>query len=748
MNKGLKLTKQKDLLRYFVPRAPNKLIKPIKSFNIQRLKNKVRFPYQTQRRLNQIAQRNEKESNLIRIINKKALKGLEALENKKKLVQKGRKKKTFNELTSSYKDDFKWLDIKDNLMFCSYCIDYCDTNKILTFHHPQDEIFIKIGSNNIRRDALIKHESRELHCKAILTYGTCKEKELMSLKVASYGIEVRNLTKFLESPQTYNCLIPIFKSVYFSAKKDLSLVTCEELCCFLEVNGILMKQSYRNQVTHRAIMLNIAENVQKDILKEISQTKSIGIQIDESTDVCSNKLLTINVKYIKNGYPACCFLCIREIAKGDAETIYKTLKETLKSFNIFSKVRSISTDGARTLLSKKNGVVGKLLKDIPGLIHIHCMAHRLNLGISNAWKVDRYLKSLNKTIYSLCKLLHNSPTKLKLLQKTEMEELGYVIGLIVPIDIRWLTKFKSVKRLFEIYPFIIITLRQLSKNKNKDLKGATKAANLLEYLCQLKCIGHLAILTDLLDVIDPINNIFQKKILNLKEVEASYKLTLHLLEELEKENNFGSNFEQFLETISKDNNSYRGVKIAYNLDDIIFLKKRNADIAKMMKFDLESRFKDLDSLVLFEVFSFKKIKEVLRTPQFKIYGNSEIEKLCKKIGLDKELCSKSWSTLKNLIVAYKDMKEDDFWKLALEFEMLKDIKPLIETYLTLPLTTVECERVFSKMNLVKTQGRNQLNVMTLDGLLQISLNGPSFGEFNYENAVLEWKSSKKRYFVS
>jgi len=51
-------------------------------------------------------------------------------------------------------------------------------------------------------------------------------------------------------------------------------------------------------------------------------------------------------------------------------------------------VRSISTDGAKPLISKKNEVVGKLTKDMPGLINIHCIAHRLNLEVSDGWKAD------------------------------------------------------------------------------------------------------------------------------------------------------------------------------------------------------------------------------------------------------------------------------------------------------------------------------------------------------------------------
>jgi len=61
------------------------------------------------------------------------------------------------------------------------------------------------------------------------------------------------------------------------------------------------------------------------------------------------------------------------------------------------------------MLSKKNGVSGKLSREHPGLINIHCIAHRLNLGVSSGWKSDIHLRTLNKMIYSLCKLFKQAP---------------------------------------------------------------------------------------------------------------------------------------------------------------------------------------------------------------------------------------------------------------------------------------------------------------------------------------------------
>ena len=61
--------------------------------------------------------------------------------------------------------------------------------------------------------------------------------------------------------------------------------------------------------------------------------------------------------------------------------------------------------------------------------------------------------------------------------------------------------------------------------------------------------------------------------------------------------------------------------------------------------------------------------------------------------------------------------------------------------------TVECERNFSKMNLIKTPLRNLLQKTTLDDLMTISIN---FGKLGFDHicfinkVIQEWKNMASR----
>ncbi|KAL3210253.1 hypothetical protein MRX96_037299 [Rhipicephalus microplus] len=69
---------------------------------------------------------------------------------------------------------------------------------------------------------------------------------------------------------------------------------------------------------------------------------------------------------------------------------------------------------------------------------------------------------------------------------------------------------------------------------------------------------------------------------------------------------------------------------------------------------------------------------------------------------------------------------------------------LAGSYLVLPPHTVDCERDFSALKLIKTQLRNRLKEMSLDCLIRIACEGPDVDTYPYEEVVEKWAKSKNR----
>ena len=75
------------------------------------------------------------------------------------------------------------------------------------------------------------------------------------------------------------------------------------------------------------------------------------------------------------------------------------------------------------------------------------------------------------------------------------------------------------------------------------------------------------------------------------------------------------------------------------------------------------------------------------------------------------------------------------------------LKLLLEIYWIIPLSSVECERYFSRLNLIKTRLRNCLEAETLDSLMNISINGPEIKNItkeDYYRMIQKWLDIRKR----
>lgn len=63
---------------------------------------------------------------------------------------------------------------------------------------------------------------------------------------------------------------------------------------------------------------------------------------------------------------------------------------------------------------------------------------------------------------------------------------------------------------------------------------------------------------------------------------------------------------------------------------------------------------------------------------------------------------------------------------------------LIDLVLALPPTSVENERAFNELKLVKTDWQHRLRQDRLNNILQIRLNGPTIEDFNPDTAIDHW----------
>jgi hypothetical protein len=73
-----------------------------------------------------------------------------------------------------------------------------------------------------------------------------------------------------------------------------------------------------------------------------------------------------------------------------------------------------------------------------------------------------------------------------------------------------------------------------------------------------------------------------------------------------------------------------------------------------------------------------------------------------------------------------------------------NIMKLWQAILVIPVSTVQCERGFSKQNTIKDIGRSNLSVEMLDALMRVSLTGPKIENVDFDRVFEIWKTTKDR----
>jgi hypothetical protein len=121
------------------------------------------------------------------------------------------------------------------------------------------------------------------------------------------------------------------------------------------------------------------------------------------------------------------------------------------------------------------------------------------------------------------------------------------------------------------------------------------------------------------------------------------------------------------------------------------------------------------------------------------FGEKEIKRLCAQFRLNSDTAVKG---MRSCIELYEEDRKKGTKRLP-KISSIPDLKPLITSVNTLPVSTAECERNFSAMNLICTSERNSLLITTISSIMMISINGPPVASWKPGKYLLSWLSKHR-----
>ena len=194
-------------------------------------------------------------------------------------------------------------------------------------------------------------------------------------------------------------------------------------------------------------------------------------------------------------------------------------------------------------------------------------------------------------------------------------------------------------------------------------------------------------------------------------------------------------------------------------------EKRKIDFLDVLVANLNLRFPAADTTLLTS-FSILDLQKLPGEADLPTYGNAELDTLCEHYGsskvtndgselpatLDAEEVKDEWIMFKQLIsknfrwctIQVLLQRLTDNQTLSLQYP---NITKLLTIALTLSVSTIDCERGFSRHNLIKTRLRSRLLTKNISTLLKIAIDTPYIqylNNFDFNRTFVLWCSQKDR----
>ena len=144
------------------------------------------------------------------------------------------------------------------------------------------------------------------------------------------------------------------------------------------------------------------------------------------------------------------------LARCDSHSILKEIKKFYTANNLdIQKMIMFTSDGAAVMVGKRNGVA-KLLKNfLPHIIEQHCVAHRKDLGIDDAWSKVSLMQDIETLVRTVYTMFSRSSVKKQGLQAIAQASGHNLITFKVIHGVRWLSRHFAIQALVRNYDVLL-----------------------------------------------------------------------------------------------------------------------------------------------------------------------------------------------------------------------------------------------------------------------------------------------------
>lgn len=489
----------------------------------------------------------------------------------------------------------------------------------------------------------------------------------------------------------------------------------------------------------------------KELVTILRKTKFCVIP-DEMTDVSTEKQLGVVVKFFdaeKMDVITCFFDLIR-VENGTAAGLYEAIKESLIQRNIpLNNIIGYSSDTTNVMFGEHESVVSMLKKEIPHIVTVRCSCHLIHLCTSYACaKMSTSLEDMLKNTYA-----HFSRSFKRKKELQEFQEFCQVpIHNILNISqTRWLSLENVVNRVLEQWPALQLYFTEKVADK---VDPSNTVKTILDAFNNNYCKAQLEFMSYQLHRVNAFNTLFQSSApllhrlqdevtkllkemlcdfikMDIVKSQDPFTLDIHAPQnKLKVENVYvGVAATATLSGCLGDNQGPQGVRHVRQtcqsfLVELVEQIRMRFSVVKHKSFDNLKFLYPVNAVKcqpasLFEVYKSFTFLEDVAPLQL-------VDSEWRKQGIEEDQMIKC------------NQSDMEFWKERLSLKSFsgdlkyKNLGKVVGCLMSLPFANAPVERLFSSLNLIKTDVRNSLKRESVVGLLHTKEGLAKYGKSAHE----------------
>lgn len=628
-----------------------------------------------------------------------------------------------------YCDKNPWITLEGEFLGCSLCKNAESLNityKVGTkYSFEWTKNLISHSGDTTRKQCKSLTEKINDHKKTEMHIHAQKSIEDLDKKPLQAVFEVA-LSRELETTER------IFRTVYKMVKSCQSFYTFTNEIDLQQINGLDMGTILHSTNSAINIAYHIGKEMRKNVCRTLTQADMrFSILIDESTTFSKKSTLIIYIRIILLDAdilkPINLFLDLIELSSLNALSIFNSLLLCLENHGFTRDVLkrrliAITCDGAAVLMGKNNGVI-KLFEEVcPSLIVWHCANHRLELAVRDSIKavagIDRFKRFIDK-IYALYSA---SPKNARDLSECAKSLNIQLIKIGRLLSTRWVaSSFRTAEAVWNDYEALVLHFQHSKVSTGRTRKEKHLYAELDDYICSSEFLLDLGLICDALIELKEVSLKLQDRNINLNEANTHILILAKVFSD--RITSHGKYYTDAMDAVKLQR--FRGVDIKpLDTNEIPPINPQEFYISLKNSIEIRLLNEKNTNLIKLSEFLDTKFEDELFTDITSFDNNME------ELGIIFKLDQR---TLINGLREYRVTR-----KMPPSIEKLKAIIS------TIPISSSECERGFSQMNLIASSLRSSFLVSSISVLLYIKLVGPSLNQFDPSAYVRSWLVLKKR----